>query len=66
MDMKYYDLLSTTVIGIVVVAFVNYLFFGMVEIDGVVYLALGYLVGYFVNAVGSLLEGIYYKWHAIR
>lgn len=61
MDMKYYDLLSTTVIGIVVVAFVNYLFFGMVEIDGVVYLALGYLVGYFVNAIGSLLEGIYYK-----
>lgn len=61
MDIRYYDLLSTAIIGVIIVAFTNYLFFENTEIDGVVYLAFGYLVGYFVNAIGSVLEGIYYK-----
>lgn len=61
MDIRYYDLLSTAIIGVIVVAIINYLFFGNIEIDGVVYLALGYLVGYFINALGSLLESLYYK-----
>ena len=61
MDIKYYDLLSTTIIGVIIVAAINYLFFGNMEIDGVVYLALGYLAGYFINAIGSLLENFYYK-----
>lgn len=61
MDIRYYDLLSTTIIGVIIVAVVNYLFFGNLEIEGVVYLALGYLVGYFINALGSLLESLYYK-----
>ena len=61
MGIKYYDLLSTTIIGVTIVAVINYLFFGNMEIDGVVYLALGYLAGYFINAIGSLLEGFYYK-----
>lgn len=61
MDIKYYDLLSTTIIGVTIVAIFNYLFFENIEIDGVVYLALGYLAGYFINAIGSLLEGFYYK-----
>ena len=61
MDIRYYDLLSTAIIGVIVVAIINYLFFGNLEIDGVVYLALGYLVGYFINALGSLLESLYYK-----
>ena len=61
MDIRYFDLLSTAIIGVIVVAIINYLFFGNLEIDGVVYLALGYLVGYFINALGSLLESLYYK-----
>lgn len=61
MDIKYYDLLSNTIIGVTIVATINYLFIGNIEIDGVVYLALGYLAGYFINAIGSLLEGFYYK-----
>ncbi len=61
MDIKYYDLLSTTIIGVTIVAAINYLFLYNMEIDGVVYLALGYLAGYFINAIGSLLEGFYYK-----
>lgn len=60
MDIKYYDLLSTTIIGVAIVAIVNYLFLGNIDVDGVVYLALGYLTGYFINAFGSILEGIYY------
>lgn len=60
MEMKYYDLLSTTIIGVVVVAVVNYLFLGNNNIDGVVYISLGYLVGYFINAIGSLCEEFYY------
>ncbi len=61
MDIKYYDLLSTAIIGVTIVAAINYLFLENIEIDGVVYLALGYLAGYFINAIGSLLEGFYYK-----
>ena len=61
MDIRYYDLLSTAIIGIVIIAVCNHLFFGGIEIDGIVYLALGYLVGYFINAIGSLFEGLYHK-----
>lgn len=61
MEMKYYDLLSAAIIGIVVVAATNYLFCGWIELDGIVLLALGYVVGYFINAIGSLLEGFYYR-----
>lgn len=61
MDIKYYDLLSTTIIGVVLVSVVNYLFLENIQIDAVAYLALGYLVGYFINAIGSLLEDLYYK-----
>ena len=42
-------------------AVINYLFVDNIKVDGVVYLAMGYLVGYFINAIGSLLEGFYYK-----
>lgn len=61
MDIKYYDLLSTTIIGVTIVSSINYLFLENIEIDSVVYLALGYLAGYFINAIGSLLECFYYK-----
>lgn len=60
MDMKYYDLLSTAIIGVVVVAIVNYFFLDNIDIDSVAYLAVGYMVGYFINAIGSLFEDIYY------
>lgn len=58
--MKYYDLLSTAIIGVVVVAIVNYFFLDNIDIDGVAYLAVGYMVGYFINAIGSLFEDKYY------
>ncbi len=61
MDIKYYDLLSTAIIGVVIVTVVNYLFLGNIEIDSIAYLALGYIAGYFINAIGSLIEFIYYK-----
>ena len=61
MDIKYYDLLSTAIIGVVVVTAINILFLNNIEIDSIAYLALGYLAGYFINAIGSLMEFIYYK-----
>ena len=61
MDIKYYDLLSTTIIGVVIVAICKYLFFENIKVDSVVYVSLGYLTGYFVNAIGSLLENFFYK-----
>lgn len=60
MEMKYYDLLSTAIIGVVIVVVVNYLFLGNANIDGVAYISLGYLAGYFINAIGSLCEFFYY------
>lgn len=61
MDIKYYDLLSTAIIGVIIVAIINCLFLDNMEIDGIVYIAFGYLAGYFVNAIGSLFEWVYYK-----
>ena len=61
MDMKYYDLLSTAIIGVVVVAIVNYFLLGNIVIESVACLAVGYMVGYFINAIGSLLEDVYYR-----
>lgn len=61
MDIKYYDLISTAIIGVVIVTAVNYLFLGNIEIDSLAYLALGYLTGYFINAIGSLMAFVYYK-----
>lgn len=61
MDIKYYDLISTAIIGVVIVTAVNYLFLGIIEIDSLAYLALGYLTGYFINAIGSLMAFVYYK-----
>lgn len=60
MNIKYYDLLSKVIVGILIVAFIDYNFLGNIEIDGIVYLAFGYFVGYVVNAIGSLLEPFYF------
>ena len=56
MDIKYYDLLSTTIIGVTIVAAINYLFLENIEIDGIVYLALGYLAGYLLMLSEACLK----------
>lgn len=61
MNLNYYDLLSTTVIGVVVIAVVNYLFLGNLKIDATVYLVFGSVAGYFINAIGSFFEDSYYQ-----
>lgn len=61
MDMKYYDLLSTAIIGVVTVVIVNNILLGNTNLDSVSYLSLGYLTGYFINSIGSVLEVFYYK-----
>lgn len=61
MEIKYYDLLSTTIIGIVIIAVFKYTFLNDIDIDDIIYISIGYIVGYFINSIGSLLEYIYYK-----
>lgn len=61
MDFKYYDILSTSIVGVVIVAIINHLYFDDSDLGSIVYLASGYLMGYFINAIGSLLEKNYYK-----
>lgn len=61
MNFKYYDLLSNLVTGVVIALAVNYAFGLGIEFDSVSILAIGYILGYFVNAVSALCEPIYYK-----
>lgn len=61
MNLNYYDLLSTTIVGVPIIAVANHLFWNDLEIGNVVYLTSGYIAGYFINALGSLLEKRYYK-----
>lgn len=60
MNFSYYDLLSTTIVGVPIVAAVNHLFWDDIEIGSIVYLTAGYIAGYFVNSLGSILEDFYY------
>lgn len=61
MDMKYYDLLSTAIVGVVSVVVINDFLLGNAKLDGVAYLTLGYLAGYFINSLGSVFEVFYFK-----
>lgn len=61
MNIKFYDLLSSVITGVAIFTIVNNIFLNNIEIDEVAYLAIGYLIGYFINAIGSRLEGILYK-----
>lgn len=61
MNIKFYDLLSSVITGVAIFTIVNNIFLNNIEINEVAYLAIGYLIGYFINAIGSRLEGILYK-----
>lgn len=61
MELKYYDLLSNTIIGVVAIAVFKTAWFNDKSLDVEVYIAGGYLLGYFINAIGSATEPILYK-----
>lgn len=61
MNFKYYDVISSLVVGYVLLVITMYSF--QIEYDNdytVAYLAFAFVCGYIINSVGSLLEPIYY------
>lgn len=61
MEFKYYDVLSSLVVGYVVLIIGMYSFHIDYNSDyTVAYLAIAFLCGYIINSIGSLLEPIYY------
>ena len=61
MEFKYYDVLSSLVVGYVLLVIGMYAF--QIEYNSdytVAYLAMAFLCGYLINAVSSLLEPVYY------
>ena len=60
MSFKYYDLLSNLTIGIVVFYSIWQLLFPDLEISEWVVIPGGYVVGYFMNAISSLIEPFLY------
>lgn len=60
MGLKYYDLLSNTIVGVVVIAVVKIVWFKNQSLDVEAYITGGYLLGYFINAASSLIEPVYY------
>lgn len=61
MNFKYYDILSQALIGyLTLVVFSSILGFAYNNDYSIPYLAGGFVVGYFINALGSLLESFYF------
>lgn len=61
MEFKYYDLLSTIIVGYF--AMMAYLFFAGIDYNedySVAYIAAAFVIGYLINAVSSLLENFWY------
>lgn len=61
MEFKYYDVLSNLVVGYVLLVIGMYSF--QIEYNNdytVAYLAIAFLCGYIINAIGSQLESFYY------
>ena len=60
MSFKYYDLLSNLTVGIVVFYVIWKLLLPNWEISECGVIPAGYVVGYFLNAIGSLIEPFLY------
>lgn len=61
MEFKYYDLLSTIIVGYF--AMMAYLFFAGVDYNedySVAYIAAAFVIGYLINAISSLMENFWY------
>ncbi len=61
MSFKYYDLLSNLTVGIVVFYALWKLFLQDLEVSEWAVIPAGYVVGYFLNAISSLIEPVLYN-----
>lgn len=61
MNFKYYDLLSSLIVGVLTAVSVNIVFNLEFEYDSIPLLAVSYVIGYFVNAISGVMEPLYFK-----
>lgn len=61
MNFKYYDLMSSLVSGVLVAVSVNIIYDLGYNYEMIPLLAVAYVIGYFINALSSLLESVYNK-----
>lgn len=61
MNFKYYDLLSNLIVGVVAVFALWKIVFPELEISDWLILPMGYVLGYFLDAIASLIEPILFK-----
>lgn len=61
MNFKYYDILSNLILGNILLVALLPMFNLSLELDSsIACLAIAYVIGYMVNAIGSWIEGFYY------
>ena len=61
MNFKYYDLLSSLIVGVLTAISINIVFDLEFEYDSIPLLAVSYVIGYFINAISGMMEPLYFK-----
>lgn len=61
MSFKYYDLLSSLIVGVLTAISINIVFDLEFEYDSIPLLAVSYVIGYFINAISGMMEPLYFK-----
>lgn len=60
MNFKYYDLLSSLIVGVLTAVSINIVFNLEFEYDSIPLLAVSYVIGYFINAISGIIEPLYF------
>ena len=60
MNFKYYDLLSSLIVGVLTAVSINIVFNLEFEYDSIPLLAVSYVIGYFINAISGIIEPCYF------
>lgn len=60
MNFKYYDLLSSLIVGVLTAVSINIIFNLEFEYDSIPLLAVSYVIGYFINAISGIIEPLYF------
>ena len=61
MNFKYYDLLSSLIVGVLTAVSINIVFDLGFEYDTIPLLAVSYVIGYFINAISGMVEPLYFR-----
>lgn len=61
MNFKYYDLLSSLIVGVLTAVSINIVFDLRFEYDNIPLLAVSYVIGYFINAISGMAEPLYFR-----